>query len=198
MSTYIIGITGASGVVYGVRLLDCLSAKGHKIYLSITKEGLLIIRDEVGLDLSGSETEVNKKLNNYFKAPKGAISYFSEDNLSSPIASGSVKVDGMIVVPCSMKALSAIANGFSSNLIERAADVTLKEKRILIIVPRETPLNRIHLENMLRLSEIGAHIVPPNSAFYNHPKTIDDMVNFVIGRIFDSLNIKNNIYKRWK
>ena len=197
MSTYIIGITGASGVVYGVRLLDYLSAKGHKIYLSITKEGLLIIKDEVGLDLSGSETEVNKKLKRYFKVSGEAISYFSEDNLSSPVASGSVKIDGMIVAPCSMKALSAIANGFSSNLIERAADVTLKEKRLLIAVPRETPLNSIHLDNMLKLSKMGVYIVPPSPAFYNHPRSVDDMVDFIVGRILDCMNIKNNLYKRW-
>ncbi|MEK6682304.1 MAG: flavin prenyltransferase UbiX [Nitrospirota bacterium] len=197
MSTYIIGITGASGVVYGVRLLDYLSAKGHKIYLSITKEGLLIIKDEVGLDLSGSETEVNKKLKRYFKISGEAISYFSEDNLSSPVASGSVKIDGMIVAPCSMKALSAIANGFSSNLIERAADVTLKEKRLLIAVPRETPLNSIHLDNMLKLSKMGVYIVPPSPAFYNHPRSVDDMVDFIVGRILDCMNIKNNLYKRW-
>ncbi len=197
MSTYIIGITGASGVVYGVRLLDYLSAKGHKIYLSITKEGLLIIKDEIGLDLSGSETEVNKKLKRYFKVSGEAISYFSEDNLSSPVASGSVKIDGMIVAPCSMKALSAIANGFSSNLIERAADVTLKEKRLLIAVPRETPLNSIHLDNMLKLSKMGVYIVPPSPAFYNHPRSVDDMVDFIVGRILDCMNIKNNLYKRW-
>lgn len=197
MSTYIIGITGASGVVYGVRLLDYLSAKGHKIYLSITKEGLLIIKDEIGLDLSGSETEVNKKLKRYFKVSGEAISYFSEDNLSSPVASGSVKIDGMIVAPCSMKALSAIANGFSSNLIERAADVTLKEKRLLIAVPRETPLNSIHLDNMLKLSKMGVYIVPPSPAFYNHPRGVDDMVDFIVGRILDCMNIKNNLYKRW-
>lgn len=197
MSAYIIGITGASGVVYGVRLLDYLSAKGHKIYLSITKEGLLIIKDEVGLDLSGSETEVNKKLKRYFKVSGEAISYFSEDNLSSPVASGSVKIDGMIVAPCSMKALSGIANGFSSNLIERAADVTLKEKRLLIAVPRETPLNSIHLDNMLKLSKMGVHIVPPSPAFYNHPRSVDDMVDFIVGRILDCMNIENNLYKRW-
>lgn len=198
MAAYIIGITGASGVIYGIRLLGYLSGKGQKIYLSITKEGLLIIKDEVGLDLSGSEAEVNKKLNDYFKASKGAISYFSEDDLSSPIASGSVKVEGMIVVPCSMKALSAIANGFSSNLIERAADVTLKEKRLLIAVPRETPLNSIHLDNMLKLSKMGVHIVAPSPAFYNHPKSVDDMVDFIVGRILDCMEIENDLYKRWK
>lgn len=198
MATYIIGITGASGVIYGIRLLGYLTGKGHKIYLSITKEGLLIIKDEIGLDWHGDEKEANKKISGYFKVSGEAINYFSEDNLNSPIASGSVKVDGMIVVPCSMKALSAIANGFSSNLIERAADVTLKEKRLLITVPRETPLSSIHLDNMLKLSKMGVHIVPPSPVFYHHPKSVDDMVDFIVGRILDCMNIENNLYKRWK
>ncbi|MBI5043382.1 MAG: UbiX family flavin prenyltransferase [Nitrospirae bacterium] len=197
MSTFIIGITGASGAIYGIKLISYLSGKGHKIYLSISKEGLSIIADEVGVEWHGNEAEANKRIKEYFKTPDDAIQYFAEDNFYSPIASGSVKADAMIIAPCSMKALSAVANGFSSNLIERAADVTLKERRLFVVVPRETPLNSIHLENMLKLSEMGVHIVPPNAAFYNHPKTIDDMVDFVIGRILDCLNIENNLYKRW-
>lgn len=197
MAAYIIGITGASGAVYGIKLISCLSNKGHKIYLSISKEGLSIIADEVGIDLHGGEIEVNRKVKEYFKAPENSIQYFAEDNFYSPIASGSVKAEAMIIAPCSMKSLSAVANGFSSNLIERAADVILKERRMLVVVPRETPLNSIHLENMLKLSKMGVHIVPPNAAFYNHPKTIDDTVDFIIGRILDCLNIENNLYKRW-
>lgn len=207
MATYIIGITGASGAIYGIRLIAYLSGKGmnqsgsyqgHKIYFSISKEGLSIIADEVGVDWSGKEPEVNMKIMEYYKTPENAIQYFAEDNFYSPIASGSVKADAMIIVPCSMKALAGVANGFSSNLIERAADVALKERRKLIVVPRETPLNSIHLENMLKLSKCGAHIIPPNAAFYNHPKTIDDMVDFIIGRILDCLNIENSLYKRWE
>lgn len=197
MSTYIIGITGASGAIYGVKLTSYLSGKGHKIYLSISKEGLSIIADEIGIDWHGNELEVNKKIKEYFKTPENAVQYFSEDNFYSPIASGSVKAEAMIIAPCSMKTLSAVANGFSSNLIERAADVTLKERRMLVVVPRETPLNSLHLENMLKLSMMGAHIIPPSPAFYNQPKTIDDMVDFIIGRILDSLKIENNLYKRW-
>lgn len=197
MAAYIIGITGASGAVYGIKLISYLSGKGHKIYLSISKEGLSIIADEIGIDWHGKEPDVNEKIKEYFKTPENAVQYFAEDNFYSPIASGSVKADAMIIAPCSMKALSAVANGFSSNLIERAADVTLKESRMLVVVPRETPLSSIHLENMLKLSKMGARIVPPNTAFYNHPKTIDDTVDFIIGRILDCLNIENNLYRRW-
>ncbi len=197
LATYIIGITGASGAIYGIKLISYLSGKGHKIYLSISKEGISIIADEVGVNWHGDEPEINKKIKGYFKTPENVIQYFAEDNFYSPIASGSAKADAMIIAPCSMKALSSVANGFSSNLIERAADVTLKERRMLVVVPRETPLNSIHLENMLKLSKTGAHIIPPNAAFYNHPKTIDDMVDFIIGRILDCLNIENNLYKRW-
>lgn len=197
MAAYIIGITGASGAIYGIRLISYLAEKGHKIYLSISKDGISIIADEIGIDWHGNEFEVNKKIKEYFKTPENAVQYFAEDNFYSPAASGSVKAEAMIIAPCSMKALSAVANGFSSNLIERAADVTLKERRMLVMVPRETPLNSIHLENMLKLSKMGVRIVPPNTAFYNNPKTIDDMVDFIIGRILDCLNIENNLYTRW-
>jgi 4-hydroxy-3-polyprenylbenzoate decarboxylase len=113
------------------------------------------------------------------------------------IASGSVKVDAMVVIPCSMKTLAAIANGFASNLIERAADVMIKEKRKLIIVPRETPLSAIHLRNMLTLAEIGCHIIPAMPAFYHHPKKVSDMIDFIAGRVLDSMDVENELSPRW-
>lgn len=194
MKSYAIAISGASGAIYGIKLLDYLSKEGFKVYLTISSDGISIIRDEVGVDLSGDEQRINEVLK---KRLGGDIRYFDETNLRAPIASGSVYLDGMAVIPCSMKALSAIAHGFSSNLIERAADVTIKEGRRLIIVPRETPLNAIHLRNMLTLAEMGVHIIPAMPAFYNNPKSIDHMVDFIVGRVLDSLGIKNNLFKRW-
>lgn len=194
MKSYAVAISGASGAVYGIRLLEYLSKEGYKVYLTASSDGLSIIRNEVGIDWLGDETEVNKDIKERFG---GDIRYFEESNLNAPIASGSVYLDGMIVIPCSMKAMSAIAHGFSSNLIERAADVTIKERRRLVMVPRETPLSAIHLRNMLTLAETGVHIIPAMPAFYHNPKSIDHMVDFIVGRVLDSLGIRNNLFKRW-
>jgi len=194
MKSYAVAISGASGAVYGIRLLEFLSKEGHKVYLTVSYDGLSIIKNEVGIDWLGDEMAVNNDIKERFG---GDIRYFEETNLNAPISSGSVYLDGMIVIPCSMKAMSAIANGFSSNLIERAADVTIKERRRLVIVPRETPLSAIHLRNMLTLAETGVHIVPAMPAFYYNPKSIDHMVDFIVGRVLDSLGIKNDLFPRW-
>jgi flavin prenyltransferase len=197
MATYTVAITGASGAPYALRLLQELIKGGHSIYLTISGDGLSILNDETGLLLKGSETDIQYALEKHLNARDGQISYFSEDNMYAPIASGSVRIDAMIVIPCSMKSLASIANGFASNLIERAADVTLKEKRKLIIVPRETPLSAIHLRNMLTLSEMGCHIIPAMPAFYHHPKKIQDMVDFIVGRVLDSMGVENELSPRW-
>jgi 4-hydroxy-3-polyprenylbenzoate decarboxylase len=197
MSIYTVAITGASGAPYAVRLLKALVDGGHTVNVSISGEGLSILRDETGLALSGSETDIRLALQGHLGAKEGRINYFSEENMYAPIASGSVRIDAMVVIPCSMKALASIANGFASNLIERAADVTLKEKRKLVIVPRETPLSSIHLKNMLTLAELGCHIIPAMPAFYQRPGTISDLVDFVAGRVLDSLGIENDLSPRW-
>lgn len=198
MGTYTIAITGASGSIYGLRLLQYLLEKGHEVYLTITKEGLLITKEEVGYQWLGSEEEVEKKIKKDLEVEGTSLHYFSEDNLSAPMSSGSVSVDGMVVIPCSMKTLSGIAHGYANNLVERAADVMIKEGRPLILVPRETPLNAIHLKNMLTLSEIGVKIIPPMPAFYGHPKSIEDIVDFMVGKVLDSLRIENSLFERWK
>jgi flavin prenyltransferase len=197
MAIYTIAITGASGAPYGMRVLQALIKGGHNVYLTITGDGLNILNDETGLMLKGTETEIQFALDKYLEAKEGKLRYFDEDNMYAPIASGSAKVDGMVVIPCSMKALSSIANGFASNLIERAADVTIKEKRKLIIVPRETPLSMIHLRNMLALSEIGCHIIPAMPAFYHHPEKLQDMIDFIAGRVLDALGVENDLSPRW-
>ena len=197
MATYTIAITGASGAPYAHRLLRVLITGGHSVYLTISGDGRSIMNDETDLLLEGSEADIQYALEKHFEAKEGQITYFDENYMHAPIASGSIKVDAMVVIPCSMKTLASIANGFASNLIERAADVTLKEKRKLIIVPRETPLSAIHLRNMLTLARLGCHIIPAMPAFYHHPKLVSDMVDFIAGRVLDSMGIENDLSPRW-
>jgi flavin prenyltransferase len=197
MPTYTVAIAGASGAPYAHRLVEFLIHQGHSMYLTVSGDGLSILHDETGLLLKGSETDIERILEKHFGAREGQIRFFTESSMYAPIASGSVRVDAMVVIPCSMKALAAIANGFASNLIERAADVMLKEKRKLILVPRETPLSAIHLRNMLALAEAGCHIIPPMPAFYHHPKTINDLVDFIVGRVLDSMGVEHDVSPRW-
>jgi 4-hydroxy-3-polyprenylbenzoate decarboxylase len=197
MAMYTVAITGASGAPYALRLLQVLVGSGHSVFITISGDGLSIVNDEAALLLKGSETDIQYALEKQLGAKGGQISYFDEDNMHAPIASGSVKVDAMVVIPCSMKALASIAHGFASNLIERAADVTIKEKRPLIIVPRETPLSAVHLRNMLTLSELGCRIIPAMPAFYQHPKRISDMVDFIVARVLDNMGIENDLSPRW-
>ena len=180
----IVGISGTSGVIYGIRLLEELRKnRDVEIHLILTKAAETIIREETGLSKENVEAL--------------ATHHYEIDCLTAPIASGSFRTDGMIVIPCSTKTLSGIAYGYSDNLLLRAADVTLKENRHLILVPRETPLSPIHLRNMLELSRIGVTILPAMPAFYHKPRTIDDMVNFVVGRALDILRIEHSLYQRW-
>jgi 4-hydroxy-3-polyprenylbenzoate decarboxylase len=197
MATFTVAISGASGAPYALRLLQMLVKGGHFVYVSISGDGLSILNDEAGLMLKGSETDIQFALEKHLGAKEGQIAYFDEDNMYAPIASGSVKVDAMIVIPCSMKTLASLSNGFASNLIERAADVMLKEKRKLIVVPREMPLSAIHLRNMLTLAEINCHIIPAMPAFYHHPEKVSDLVDFVVGRVLDGMGIENDLSPRW-
>ena len=196
MKSFIVAITGASGSVYGLRLVKELLKSGHRVYLCVSDTAFLVIKTETGVNwTAGTESATEKKIQKYFTSKK--IRYFSEDNLFAPLSSGSFLTDGMFIVPCSMKSLSGIANGYANNLIERSADVMLKEGRKLILAPREMPLSAIHLENMLKLARLGVHIVPPMPAFYNKPKTLGDIVDFVVGKILDSAGISHKLFKRW-
>jgi len=179
----VVAITGASGVIYARRLLEVLKDTGVTISLIISATAERVIQKELGV----SKTEIQSL----------ALEHFDVNDVEAPVASGSVLCDGMVIVPCTMATLAAIASGLSFNLITRTADVMLKEARPLVLVPRETPLNQIHLENMLKLKKAGVHILPAMPAFYNSPKGIDDLVDFVVGRILDILKIKHNIYKRY-
>ena len=180
----IVAITGASGVIYGKRLLEALRSKNIETHLIVSQTSKEVIKHE--LDATASDIE---NLANYV---------YKADNWGSPVVSGSFKTDGMVIIPCSMKTLAGIAHGYSDNVILRAADVTLKEKRKLILVPRETPLNSIHLRNMLELAENGVCIAPAMPAYYHKPKRIEDLVEFVVGKVLDILGIEHTLYKRWR
>ncbi len=180
----VVAITGASGVAYGKRLLEVLRERDIETHLIISKAAEKVIEHEIEM------TKVRME--------KLADHPYDIDDWSAPIVSGSFETDGMIIIPCSMKTLAGIAHGYSDNLVLRAADVTLKEKRRLILVPRETPLNVVHLRNMTALAEQGVVIVPAMPAYYNKPKDIDDLVDFVVGRVLDLLGIEHTLYKRWR
>jgi 4-hydroxy-3-polyprenylbenzoate decarboxylase len=195
MKKYVFGITGATGQVIGLRVLREL-ARTAEVHMIISRQSFSIAREETGVDLSGETPEAIEKRIRKFASAKG-IFYYDEANFESPVASGSFRTDGMFVVPCSMKSLSGIANGYSNGLIERAADVTIKEGRRLVLAPREMPFSAIHLENMLKLARLGVKIAPPVMGFYHGPKTLDDMVDFVAGKILDAMGIEHDIYKRW-
>ncbi|RJQ38140.1 MAG: UbiX family flavin prenyltransferase [Nitrospiraceae bacterium] len=197
MKSYIVAISGASGSIYGVRLIEALLESGVFVHLCVSRTAFSIIKTETGVNWVGrTEPDTGKKIQKYFASKN--INYYSEHNLSAPVSSGSFITEGMFVVPCSMKTLSGIACGYANNLVERAADVALKEGRKLVLAPREMPFSAIHLENMLKLSRLGVTIAPPVPAFYQQPETISDIVDFVVGKLLDSAGIEHNIFKRWK
>jgi 4-hydroxy-3-polyprenylbenzoate decarboxylase len=194
MSVYTVAITGASGAIYGLTLLDHLTAAGHEIALVVSPDGVTVLREETGVDWSGKPSTVRQVLARRYGE---RVTWWEPSDFYAPIASGSHLTDGMIIAPCSMKTVAAVAHGLSSGLIERAADVTLKERRSLIVVPRETPFSPIHLENLLTLSRAGAHVVPAMPAFYHHPKSIDDLVSFVVARVLDHVGVVHTLIPRW-
>lgn len=200
--TIALGVTGASGVQYSFRLLECLLRAEINVYLMISKAAQVVIGMETDLSLPGRASDIQKALIKKYDidgahSEKPRLQVFGEDEWTAPVASGSNNVDAMVVCPCSMGALSAIACGASNNLLERAADVMLKERKKLIIVPRETPYSDIHLENMLKLSRMDAVIVDANPGFYNAPESIDDLVDFVVAKILDQLQVEHTLQPRW-
>jgi len=192
LSDYVIGITGASGSIYGVRLIHELVSRKHHVDVVITNAGKKVMEEELGI--SGS-----KEIKNLLASPKNVqIRIYENDDFTAPFMSGSNAYEAVIIIPCSVGKLSAIANGISGNLLERTADVALKEKRPLLLVIRETPLSLIHLENMVKVVKAGARVLPAMPAFYHHPKTIDDMVNFIVGKVLNLLRIEHNLLKGWR
>jgi 4-hydroxy-3-polyprenylbenzoate decarboxylase len=196
MSTFVIGITGASGAVYGLRLLEALAAGGHRLHVIASPTGRSILKDETGLDLGATPASARAALTARL-GPEADVTVHGERNLYAPVASGSFRTDAMVIAPCSMKAAAAVAHGLAEGLIERAADVHLKEGRPLVLVPRETPLSAIHLENLLKLARLGVRVVPATPGFYTHPKTVEDLVDFVVARILDQLGVGPEWHPRW-
>jgi 4-hydroxy-3-polyprenylbenzoate decarboxylase len=200
--TVALGITGASGVQYSFRLLEALLHADINVHLMISKAAQVVIGMETDLSLPGRTGEIQKFLIDKYgiydpHVEHQRLQVFGEDEWTAPVASGSNNVSAMVVCPCSMGALSAIATGASNNLLERAADVMLKERKKLILVPRESPYSDIHLENMLKLSRMDAVIVDANPGFYNSPKSIDDLVDFVVAKILDQLGVGHDLMPKW-
>jgi 4-hydroxy-3-polyprenylbenzoate decarboxylase len=189
--------TGASGMPYGLRLLECLLAAGCHVQLLYSQAAQVVARQEMDFDLPSRPSEAQALFAERFAELPGTLAVYGREEWFAPVASGSNPPDAMVVCPCTMGAVAAIAQGMSDNLIERAADVALKEGKLLILVPRETPFSVIHLENLLRLARAGAVILPPNPAFYNHPESVQDMVDFVVARILDRLGVAHTLQRRW-
>ena len=197
MKEIVVAVTGASGALYAGRLLRALLIGGHGVHLVLSKYGRYLLREELGFR-PDQETLTEFLIRLYGEEiTAGMLREYSVADQSSAIASGSFDTDGMVIVPCSIKTLSGIAHGHAGNLIERAADVVLKERRRLIMVVRETPLNLIHLRNMTAVTEAGAVVLPAMPAFYQQPQTFDDLGDFVAGRIFSLLGIQHALFPRW-
>ncbi len=199
MNRVTLAITGASGAIYALRTLRALLKNGDRVDLIVSEWGWMILREESGFE--GKQSEFGDFLVDRYREAavgKGEMTLHQFGDLAAPISSGSVHAGGMVVVPCSMGTLAGIAHGMSSNLIERAASVTLKEQRPLVLVPRETPMSLVHLKNMVAAAEAGAAIVPAMPAFYQKPQTFDDLADFIAGRILNLLGLSHTLFPPWK
>jgi 4-hydroxy-3-polyprenylbenzoate decarboxylase len=179
----VVGISGSSGIIYGIRFLEVLKELGIESHTIMTEAAVETMRRETRYD-----EEYTKSISTYF---------YNNDQLWATISSGSFMTNGMAVIPCSMRTLAGIATGYAENLLLRSASVSLKEKRTLVVVPRETPLSIIHIKNMLEVAQAGGIILPPIPAFYNKPKTVDDIINHTVGKVLDMFGIEHNAYRRW-
>jgi 4-hydroxy-3-polyprenylbenzoate decarboxylase len=195
--TIAVAFTGASGMPYGLRLVDCLLAAGVRVWLIYSQAAQIVAKQETDLVLPAQPREAQRVLAERFGVAEGQLTVFGREDWNAPLASGSNPADAYVICPCTMGTLGKVAAGIADDLICRAADVSLKEGRKLILVPRETPLSQIHLENMLRLSRAGAVILPPNPGFYQRPQSVADVVDFVVARILDRLEIPHQLVPRW-
>ncbi|MDR4504565.1 MAG: UbiX family flavin prenyltransferase [Candidatus Scalindua sp.] len=187
MKNVVVAITGASGVVYGQRLLQVLCDKPYYIHLIVSEAAIKVIQHELGISLDQGDFDISK----FIGREKAHVTHYNVEDIAAPISSGTFETEAMIIVPCSMNTLCSIAYGISSNLVQRVASVNLKEERKLVVVPRETPLTSIHLEGMLKLSQARACILPAMPGYYSHPKTIEEQIDFIVGKILASVGIEH-------
>jgi len=195
--TVAVAITGASGTQYALRLLDCLVQAGIRVYLMVSQAGQIVLKMEAGVAVPANPTDMERFLSERLAAAPGQLRVFGRQEWTAPVASGTNPPDAMVVCPCTTGTLASIAAGISGDLIDRAADVALKEGRKLILVVREMPFSVIHLENMLRLARAGAVIMPANPGFYFGPQSIADIVDFVVARVLDHLGVAHRLGRRW-
>jgi 4-hydroxy-3-polyprenylbenzoate decarboxylase len=192
-----VAMTGASGAVYAMQLLKSLFQAEVRVNLLLSSAARIVIKTELSLPIPDNDTEIKPFLLNYFRVTEDRLQIYGKEEWTAPVASGSNPAQTMIICPCSMGTLSAISNGASNNLIERAADVMIKERKQLILLTREMPYSSIHLENMFKLSKIGVTIMPASPGFYHNPQSIEDLVNFVVARILDHIGINQSLVARW-
>jgi flavin prenyltransferase len=195
--TVTVALTGASGMPYGLRLVESLIRAKARVYLLYSQAAHVVAKQELGVVLPPRAADAERMFSERHSAKRGQLRVFGREDWFAPVASGSNPPEAMVICPCTMGTLAAVAAGLSDNLIERAADVALKEGRKLILVPRETPFSTLHLENMLRLSRAGAVILPANPGFYHRPKKVEDLVDFIVARILDHLGVKHELMHRW-
>ena len=197
LKTVTLALSGASGMAYGLRLLECLLHADLNVNLLVSQAAHIVAKQELGVSLPARAIDLEKQLNGSMGTQEGQLRVYGREDWNAPVASGSNAADAMVVCPCSMGTLAAIAHGISDNLIERAADVMLKEQRKLILVPRETPFSALHLENMLSLARMGTVILPANPGFYHLPQSIEDVIDFIVARILDQLGVPHELMARW-
>jgi 4-hydroxy-3-polyprenylbenzoate decarboxylase len=195
--TIAVALTGASGMPYGLRLIECVLLSGARVQVLYSQAAQIVMKQELHLALPSRASDAQQWFCKRFETDASRLQAFGREEWFAPLASGSNPPDAMVVCPCTMGTLASIAAGLSADLIERAADVCIKEGRKLVLVPREAPFSTLHLENMLRLSRMGVVILPPNPGFYHHPETVQDLVDFVVARILDQIGVPQTLMTRW-
>jgi 4-hydroxy-3-polyprenylbenzoate decarboxylase len=192
-----VAFTGASGIHYGLRLVECLLAADRRVYLMVSQAAQVVVSMETDLKLPGHPGEIESYLSAHFSAGPGQLQVFGRQQWTAPVASGSNPPEALVICPCTTGTLASVASGICDDLIDRAADVALKERRKLILVVRETPFSTIHLENMLRLSQAGAVVMPANPGFYFRPQSVSEIVDFMVARVLDHLDVPHTLSERW-